>query len=210
MLLVFILYIVPCCLLIPLVTGFIKYKFFDTTVKIAFWYLVYMAITSAINIFLCARHINDSLLFNITTPIEFAFVSFFYRDVFRIWNRTILWIVCIFTLFCLIDFFVIQAGNNIINSYSSAIENFIIAGYAITYFNQQSVIDHDDRWANNSINWVNIGFLIYCSSAICMFVFVNYLSKASFQVNLIVWSVSDTILVIQYILFAVGFYKCKA
>jgi hypothetical protein len=210
MLLVFIIYIVPCCLLIPLITGFIKYKFFDTTAKIAFWYLLYMGIANAINMFLSARRMNDSLLFNITTPIEFVFVSFFYRDIFRGWNRTILWIICIFTLFCIIDFFVIQAGNNVINSYSSGIENFLIASYAVTYFNQQSVIDHDDRWSNNSINWINIAFLIYCSSGICMFVFVNYLTKAGAQVNHIVWSVFDIILIIQYLLFAVGFYKCKA
>jgi hypothetical protein len=208
MLYIYISYVIPACILIPIIIGCINYKHFSNPVRVMFWFMVCTSIGSLFDIVLSAHGKSTVLLFNITTIFEFAFLSSFYRLLFKKWRNTILVLIAGFSILCIVDFFFIQTGD-VINTYTSTLEAFMIVGYGILYLNQQSKIDHEHSWANNGINWISIAILIYYSSGICMFVFANYLAKASVSVNIVIWSVFDTILLFQYILIAIGFMYAK-
>jgi hypothetical protein len=83
----------------------------------------------------------------------------------------------------------------------------MIIVYSMLYILKQN--NDDQNWGDNMYNWINAGILLYFASCLFMFISSNYLLNAGRHINRIVWATHDTILVIQFILFAVGFYKCK-
>jgi len=74
---------------------------------------------------------------------------------------------------------------------------------------KQSERDDKDNWGADGLNWINTGILIYYSSGLFLFMTSNYFLTVSRFMGYLIWSVHDTILLLEYILFAIGFYKCK-
>jgi len=203
------LYLTPASIVIPIIIALLRYKLLSPPFKALFWFLVFSGIANAINIMLSLHHIPTTIMFHLYTPIEFAFISLFYNYLFKgAWQKIMVMLVVVLSIFCLVDFFYIQNGIQV-DTYPGTVEAIIIIAYSVLYLNQQSNIENNDNWGQSALNWVNIAFLIYYGCGLFMFSSINYLIHASKYVNLIVWSVFDTILVIQSLLFAIGYYKCK-
>jgi len=206
---IYVSYVIPLCIVIPIIIALFRYRFLSFSFKVLLWFLLFSSVGNAINIILANYHVATTTLFHIYTIFEFAFITWFYNIVFAEKSRYILIaLVIIFTILCVINFFFIQSGAEV-DTYTGTLEAVIIIGYTILYFFKQSSNEQNITWVQNGLNWINISFLIYYGCGLCMFISTNYLSRASQSVNLIVWSVFDTILLIEYLLFAVGFYKCK-
>ncbi len=146
-------------------------------------------------------------LLHIYTIFEFLFISLFYSCFYGRKNRNIIYtIIGVFTVICIINYLFIQ--NKIeFNTYTRPLEAIMIIVYSMLYIFKQN--NDEQNWGDNIYNWVNTGILLYFASCLFMFVSSNYLLNAGKHINRIVWGAHDTILVIQFILFAVGFYKCK-
>ena len=149
-----------------------------------------------------------AILFHIYTIFEFAFITWFYNLLFdKKWQKPLSIMAGVFTVLCIINFY-IQTGVDI-DTYTGTLEGVIIIGYAILYLNQQNNIDQHHAWEQSGLNWINIAFLIYYGCGLFMFMSTNYLTKAGHTAAIIVYSVFDTILLVEYLLFAVGFYNAK-
>ncbi|WP_179415858.1 hypothetical protein HDF19_06535 [Mucilaginibacter sp. E4BP6] len=117
-------------------------------------------------------------------------------------------LVVIFTILCVINFFFVQNGVEF-DTYTGTLEAVIIIGYAILYLIKENDNEQNITWEQSGLNWIVISFLIYYGCGLFMFISSNYLLHATRSVNIIVWSVFDTITLVEYLLFATGFYKCK-
>jgi hypothetical protein len=202
-------YITPASIAIPIIVGLLRYKLLSPPLKVLFWFLVFSGTANAASMICTAHRIPNTIIFHIYTPIEFAFISLFYNYLFEAkWQKIMLVLVIVLGIFCLVDFFFIQNGIQV-DTYPGTVEAIIIIAYSVLYLNQQSNIETNDSWGQSGLNWVNIAFLIYYGCGLFMFISINYLMHASLNVNFIVWSVFDTILVVESILFATGLYKCK-
>lgn len=205
----YMLYLSPASILIPIIVALLRFKLLSPPFKVLFWFLVFSGIANAVNIILSVHHIPTTIMFHLYTPFEFAFISWFYNYLFKgTWQKIMLILMIVLSIFCVLDFFYIQNGIQV-DTYPGTVEAIIIIVYSVLYLNQQSNIETNDSWGQSGLNWINIAFLIYYGCGLFMFMSINYLIHASENVNLIVWSVFDTILVIQSILFSVGFYKCS-
>jgi hypothetical protein len=205
----YIYYITPASIAIPIIVALLRYKLLTPPFKVLFWFLVFSGIANAVNVTLPQFGIPNAIVFHIYTPIEFTFISLFYNYLFKgTWQKIMATLVVLLGLFCLIDFLFIQNGIQV-DTYPGTIEAIIIIAYSVLYLNQQSNIETNDSWGDSGLNWVNIAFLIYYGCGLFMFISTNYLMHAGPKVNFIVWSVFDTILVVESILFATGFYKCS-
>jgi len=203
------LYITPASIVIPIIVALLRYKLLSPPFKVLFWFLVFSAIANAVNITLSVHHIPTTIMFHIYTPVEFTLISLFYNYLFKeTWQKIMMVLVIVLCIFCLVDFLYIQPGIQV-DTYPDTVEAIIIIAYSVLYLNQQSSIEINDSWGQSGLNWINIAFLIYYGCGLFMFISINYLIHASLSINAIVWSVFDTILVIESILFATGFYKCN-
>ncbi len=201
-------YIVPCSIAIPLLFGLYRYKRLAVPYKIILYFLVMSAVVNGIAVVLAIENIPNLIVFHLYTILEFGCISWFYSYFFQsTLKSSVVWIVGIFTLLCIVNVLFIQ--TTLFNTYSRSLEAIIIVGYCILYFSKQSVSNEADTWGSKGINWINSGILLYYSSCFFTFTFSNYLLNASALINHIVWCFADTVLLGEYILFAIGFYQCR-
>lgn len=203
------LYLVPPTVLIPIIFALINYKLLDKPLKIILLFLIVSGVADAIAVILAINHRPNLMIFHIYAIFEFAFISWYYK--LQLKNRLakiIPLLIIMFTIACIINFVFIQK-NIEFNTYTRSLEAIIIIGYNIILFSRQSYIDADYNWSSMSLNWINTGILVYYSSCLLVFTFSNYLLNAGKFINNVIWNTHATITVLQYILFSIGFYKCK-
>jgi len=85
--------------------------------------------------------------------------------------------------------------------------------YSLIYFAQNNEDGIEKKWVVNPINWVSTGLLLYFSGALFIFSFSNMtsLQKVSkyHSLDVLIWDIHATLLLIMYLLFAIGFSKCR-
>lgn len=202
-------YIVPLSILFPVLTALFNYRRLDASLKTILFFLFATIVLNTTAIIMSAHFISNLTVFHIYTIFEFAFISWFYKLQFKGWlSKIIPYSIVVFTVLCIVNLFFIQ--NKIeFNTYTRSLGAIVFIGYSLLLFNKQSADDDDQKWADKSLNWINSGILIYYASCFFTFIFSNYLLGASAIVNHIVWCVVDTVLLLEYILFGIGFYKCR-
>ncbi|WP_374950429.1 hypothetical protein [Mucilaginibacter sp.] len=204
-------YLAPLSVLIPAFFGIKYYKSLTNPFRIIFWFVIFSGLVNAINLMMMfVLYMQTLVVLHFYTIFEFIFISMFYRCFQNKAGRNVInALMVIFALLCLINFVFFQKITSF-NTYTRTTGAIIIIGYCVQYFFKQSERDIDSNWASNGLNWLNAGILIYYASGIFFFMTNNYLMlhKSSFITDLL-WSIIDTMLLVEYILFAIGFYKCK-
>ncbi|MBD1383754.1 hypothetical protein IDJ75_00570 [Mucilaginibacter rigui] len=205
--LIYVTYIVPAAILIPVLTGIKNYNFLTKPLKVILWFLVFQGFANVINLTMIAFHYYTTPLFHVYSIFEFLFISLFYSKFYSVKKqKSIYALIAVFTVLCIINYLFIQ--NKIeFNTYTRPLEAIIIIVYSMLFILKQN--NEEQNWGDDAYNWINAGILIYFASCLFMFIFSNYLLGAGKLINRIVWGAHDTILLLQYILFAVGLYKCK-
>lgn len=203
-------YIVPASILIPLFIALFNYKFLDKPLIIIVLFLIGSAIFNLVGIVMANYAIPNLWVFHFYNIFEFALVSWFYNALFKYkFNKVIFILIAILTVLCLINLIFVQK-NMQFNTYTRSLEAIIVIGYCIVFFNQQSQRMDEYNWSAESFNWINVGFLVYFAGTFFTYLFSNYLVLGNDRkISRIIWTVQDTILIIEYLLFAVGFYKCR-
>jgi len=201
-------YIITATVFLPLITAFLNYKRLTWPLKIILYFLLFSGILNLIAIILAHHHRHTLSLLHIFTIFEFAFISLFYLNLFKkSWRKPILILIGAFSLLCIVNLIFIQTGLQF-NTYTLSLEAVIIIGYCVQFLNQQSSIDTEHSWGSNSLNWINAGILIYYASGLFMFIASNYFLQHK-ELAVFIYPILDTFLLFEYILFAIGFYKCK-
>ncbi|RWY53799.1 hypothetical protein [Mucilaginibacter gilvus] len=152
-------------------------------------------------------HLPTLWIFHIYTPFEFAFLMAFFAEYYSKGIRYIMYgISAAFAVFCLLNTLFIQNANQM-DGYARSLDAIILIACSMLFFANNNM-DLDSKWADNSSNWIVAGILLYYASSLGMFIFFNMVTKPGIMTS-IIWCASATILIIEYVLFAIGFYKCK-
>lgn len=199
---------VPLTVLIPIVYGFRNYSYLNRAFKIILAFVVFSAVVNAIGTVIArVFHAQTTPIVHIYTPFEFAFVSLFFAEYYNLRGKYIIYSVTVaFTLFCVYNTFFIQNAMEM-NSYARSVDAIILILYAMLFFLNNNN-DLDNKWSHHPSNWIVTGILLYYASSLFMFIFFKSVAKPGFMTD-VIWGTHNTILIIEYILFAIGFYKCK-
>jgi Ca2+/Na+ antiporter len=157
---------------------------------------------------LIAFHQFTAQLFSIYTLLSnFCSFRFFTVSFYEKKGRRVIYLVncCIYSL-CIVNYFLFKIKSSLIPIRGLQVL-YVLIVYSMLFILKQN--NEEQNWGDNIYNWINAGILLYLASCLFMFIFSNYLLSAGDHINKIVWGIHDTILIIEYILFAVGFYKCK-
>jgi hypothetical protein len=205
----FIDYIAPFSVLIPVVSALIYFKYLSKPYKIIFWFVLFTGILNIIGLTLIeVFHKQNIIIYRLYTIFEFVMLTAFYSCFQNNKGRKILaWVLGIFIILYLVNFYFQSISIN--NTYTHSLSAVIILTYCTQLTFKQSEKDDKINWSDDGINWINIGILIYYSSGLFMFMTSNYFLSASRFINHLIWAIHDAIFSIEYILFAIGFYKCK-
>ena len=202
-------YIVPLSVLIPVFTALLGYRCLTKSAKIILWFIIGSAIINLINIIWIELHGTGQLMFHIYGIFEFILLSWFYSTFFEKRGRNVVLIIAgLFTVACIINLLFIQKQDQF-NAYTRSLGALLLIAYTLIVSYRQGNVDSKLSWADDYHNWFTTGILLYYCSSIFMFVFFNYWSNASRALSQGIWIAHDTVLILEYILFAIGFYKCK-
>jgi hypothetical protein len=204
------IYVIPLFILIPIITGIIKYKSLSFPLKLIFFLLpIYEGIT-VIESVQMIHHQQSKIYVDITSFIDFPVLSAFYILILnRKWKIPILIAAVAFALFWIADLFI--EANSAMNSYPVMVENIFVMLYAIIYMNEQTKANIEASWGENSYNWINSGFFIYIASTLLLFAFYPLILKMHLNMTIfmMLFIINDAALLLQYILIAIGFNKCR-
>ncbi len=194
--------ITPASILVPIGAGIARYRVATAAIRTIFYFLVATAIISLISTLLIVYHRTNTAVIHADTIIESLFLlRFFYLAVRRpVIGRWIQLAAILFPLLCLVNILFLQSLQRH-NTYTRPLEALIFITLSMCWW------EYEGR---NSEGWMVSGLLLYFSSAFFLFVFSNFLAeKYSLSVNLLIWNIHAGLTILMYLLFTIGFVKCK-
>jgi len=204
--------IVPVSVLIPIGMAASKRKNAGRPLKIIWYYLLLDCVVNVLAVVLANQKINNLPVLHVFTILEFVLMSYFYLSVLKqeTAGRMIKYLLVIFPVFCIVNFLFFQSIYQF-NTYARPVEALIIMGCSLAYFAQSN--DAETRWSLNPVNWINIGILLYFSGALFIFSFSNLtvqeMNEKYYAINILMWNIHATLLLMMYLLIAFGFSKCS-
>lgn len=209
MIIVYLDYIVPGSVLLPVALLIPKLRDIPVYIRLLFYYLVFTAVVNATIIIMARNDTPNLWVFHLYTALESFLLLWFFKYITRkpIVLKAVQALMIGFPLFCVINLFFIQGYDNY-PSYTRPFEALIFIALCMIYWVQES--EADIHWRDNPSNWFITGLLLYFSGAFFLFLFQNYLIEfVTTDVMYIVWYGHATLVMVMYILFAIGFLKCK-
>jgi len=206
--------IVPASILIPIGIGFYRRKNIGEAMRTIFFYLFLDGLVNVFVIYLTLLKTNNLPVLHIFTIIEFLFISVFYAQVLKekIFQKFIYGMMIIFPVLCIVNFMYFQDITKF-NTNTRPIEALLVIIYSLIYFAQNNEDNIIVKWESNPINWISTGLLLYFSGALFIFSFSNITSSTSVSKNhnldILIWTIHATLLLLMYLLFAKGFSKCR-
>ena len=216
MLKIFLSFIAPGSIIIPITVFIMRFTKVPSYAKWIFTYLIFSAVLN-ITAIIIARvfHLFNLWLFHINTITEsFLLLQYFQLIITNATVKSVIRVLKVaFPLFCIINFLFLQSLA-VFNTYTRPVEAIIFIALCMVYWWQANDEDTDLSWGSIANNWIVTGLMLYFAGAFFLFLFSNYmLSSISISERRIAmdiaWITHGAFVIIMYLLFAIGFIKCK-
>jgi hypothetical protein len=146
--------------------------------------------------------------FHLYTLIEGLMLIWFYQKLFSDDKRKLfVYVQIIFGVACIINALFVQ-GLYLYASYTRYAESIICILFALKYFAQ--IAQLEVRPLKMPGFYFNTGIFLYFSGSFILFIFSNLiLQKLPASTMLIFWTGHSILVLLMYVLFSIGFIKCK-
>lgn len=203
--------IVPVSVVIPIVIAVVNKSYQRNNLKPILNYLLFAALTEVISISLATHGINNLPLLHLYTIGEFLFILRFFQLISKEpgARRLLVWIMALFTAFCIADLIFLQSIFQY-NSYPRPLGALIIIALCMSYFLKNTTTENQKPWVTEPLNWMVTGLLVYFGSSLFHFAFLNVIAdNASRNVSYLLGTIHATLVMVMYLLFAIGFWHAK-
>jgi signal transduction histidine kinase len=204
--------IVPASIIIPVAVAIARWRQWKGAFTSIFLYLCFSLAANIASRIMAGHGINNMPLLHVDTIVEMLLFGLFYVKLFRRRKqRQLIRIsLALFCLFNLVNFIFIQSIYQF-NTYPRPIEAILMISFSLICWWQPEAEERiNERWADIPENWIISGILFYFSSAMFLFIFSNYLiHQFSKQANIFIWNLHAAMVMLMYLLFTLGFYKCE-
>lgn len=204
--------IVPASILIPIIIVISRLGRMPTYAKCLLIYLVISAIVNTTAIILTWNRIPNLWLLHIYTILESFLLLYYFKLIIinksvNLIIRVLLWA---FPVFCIINFLFLQSLYNF-NTYARPVEAIMFITLCAVYWWQENQEDSEKSWGNIPNNWIVTGLMLYFAGVFFLFLLAKYIMTgvANKKAWNLVWDTHATLVLIMYLLMAVGFVKCK-
>jgi hypothetical protein len=209
MTIVYLDYVVPASVLLPIAVVLPKLRNPPVQIKLLFYFLAISAMINAACIIMARNDIPNLWLIHIQTIQESFLLLWFFRFIIK--NPIVLNVIQVlqicFPVFCIFNLLFIQ-GLNSFPSYTRAFEAIIFIALCMLYWWQEN--EGNIRWTSVLMNWIVMGFFVYFTGSFFIFLFSNYLTGyVTRSVIDIAWYTHATLVMLMYILIAIGFLNWK-
>ncbi len=203
--------IVPLSILLPLFFGVLNFRETGVPARSILWYLLVAGLINLLGSVLgTGMHVNNLPLLHIFTAMEFYLLLKFYQHLFFAEKVPVLFrlLPLFFLITCIINAIYFQSIYTY-NSYSRSLEALGIMLLAVNYYAKIAANTGAVNVTASPYFWLNSGIFLYFSGAFMLFIFSNFIvagSKLNFS---IIWNIHAALVLLMYLLFTLGFIKCK-
>ncbi len=200
--------IVPLSILAPIIFGAINFKKANHSHKLLFYYLIVSGLINLSAIILMRFKVQNLPLLHLYTIVETVFILSYFRTIFqsKAIKKALLFTIVLFPIICVVNFSTLQSIYSF-NTYTRPLEAILITLFCLLYLYQSGFTEN---WISKSINWFNMGILIYFPVACVIFILSNYLTTSTNKaMNTMVWNLHATLVLIMYLIWAKGFSLIK-
>jgi hypothetical protein len=213
MLVIYLAYIVPGTVLVPMLSFGIRHRRASAAAKIIFLYLVISSLLNLGGILLALNHRSNLWLLHLYTIAEMLILlRFFYLIIRSVTVRRVIRILAVvFPLGCLVNLLVFQPASAF-NTYPRSIEALVFIGLSLVFWLDGHEEGSDSPWIDDPMNWMVSGLILYFASDFLLFLCSNFLlarelSGGTHRVWQLAWMIHGTMVLLMYILFSIGFLK---
>jgi hypothetical protein len=203
--------IVPLSILLPLFFGFYNFRNIEPPAKKILWYLL---VAGMVNLFVSVSakvmHVNNLPLLHIFTAMEFYLLVLFYQQLFFAGQVPLMFrlIPFFFLITCIINAVFFQSIYTY-NSYARSLEALGIMLLGVNYYAKIAANAGAGAVTASPYFWFNSGIFLYFSGAFMLFIFSNFIVTVSRQSFSVIWNIHAAFVLLMYLLFTIGFIKCK-
>lgn len=197
--------VVPLSVLLPIGMFLRKRKHADRPARIIFYYLLSAGLINACAVFLAKIGLRNLPLLHVYTLVETLFFLSYFYVIFdsNIVKKAIKVLMFVFPLLCVINFTFIQSIFTY-NTHTRPLEALIVTSLCLTYFYKSGFVDD---WLSISVNWINMGMLVYFPAASIIFILSNYFTFVDLDSAMtdIVWNMHAFLVLGMYLIFTKAF-----
>lgn len=192
--------------------GWYHYKGLARYSKLVVFFVTVSLITQSISVTLWLSSINNLALLHFYTPLSFALLMLFYREILKDYLHASIsmYIIIGFTFLSIINSLFFE-GLNTFNSNAITIQSVLLVMLSLStnilLLNKQ--VRQEKQSMINSLNWFNYGVFIYHTSNIIFFYFGEVLMSYAFppKIAQLAWLPHSFFLIISYVCFFIGLWK---
>lgn len=200
----------PVC--IAAVMAMVIYKKADRALKLFCIYIIFSTIVLLTGLVLSLNHTNNMVLLHIYSPVGFALLSLFYKQLLKkAINKELLPVLAlIFVVFSIVNSIFFQSvftfNSNVLTVQSILI--IILTLFTFLVSLNKSGISLVIKTNLNALGWINAGLLLYHTSTLLVLYLSNYIAKYySFEFNVYIWYLNSAAFIIMYSCFIIGLWK---
>ncbi len=203
----FVYYIVPLSILIPIFFALLNFKQAKADARLIFYYLIVSGLINLVAITVMKK--NNLPLLHIYTIVEAVLILSYLRTLFiepKI-RKVLQFIIVLFPILCILNLTFLQSIKTF-NTHTRPLEAILITFFCLLYLYKSGFTEN---WINKPSSWFNMGILIYFPVACIIFILSNYMVfvQKNKVMNHLVWDVHAFLVLIMYLIWARGFYVIK-
>ncbi|SOD12178.1 hypothetical protein [Pedobacter xixiisoli] len=206
---IFMGFIVPLSILLPIIVFLFKYKLAGKGLKYLFYFLILAALINLAALFLVRMGMRNLPLLHLYTVVETVFFLAYFHSIFENENikKVIKVIMFAFPALCVVNFIFIQDLFTF-NTYTRPLEALIITVICLLYLYKSSA---SENWLGSPINWVNMGILLYFPAASIIFILANYFTfvGGDGEMSRSIWNLHAILVLAMYLIWTKAFSLIK-
>lgn len=194
--------------IVPIIASLFRNKTLNKILRVLFLYLIISAVVEAISYFLTINSIQNFVVKNIYTVIEFTCITAIYFLEFEGKTAKRLIGISYIGFLCLSVLLLLILGNynkqdNIINSTESWLVILFGAFYVFKLYNNFAI----KNLLSYYFTWINFAILLYFSTSFFIFLFSEYLEKGGLENYYFVYSLHLISNISFNIILTIGIWK---
>ena len=205
----FLTYIVPLSILLPILFGFLKFKAANSGQKFLFYYLIASGLINLAAMVMINFKMSNLPLLHLYTIVEatliLGYLSTLFKD--KLIKTILRSIIILFPLLCIINVVFIQSIFTY-NTYTRPLEAILITFFCMLYLYNSGFTEN---WLKQPKSWFNMGILIYFPVVCIIFIVSNYIVFVAKQkeINRLIWNFHGIMSLMMYLFWAKGFSLIK-
>jgi len=198
-------------IIVALVIGIIRYKFFSKELKILFFFVAFGFLTEAFTMVFKALVMRNTMpVGNLYIPVSVFIIGLFYLKLLGgyVNRKIIIIVISAYEIICLLNLLFVQnilEFPNIIGSVGA----LIIIVFSLFLFSKIMVEAKIEKLSAEPVIWINSALLIYYAANFFFYILLNYNVKLDNEFARQTVDVYRVINILFYFLLSIGFWLAK-